>query len=68
MRITHKCNILVGIFRRKGLLGRYKLKWKDTTKMDLREIGYEGLNWIKLAQDGAQFLAFMRTVLKFRGP
>jgi hypothetical protein len=33
-------------------LGRPKRIWKDDIKMDLREIGIDGANWIRLAQYG----------------
>jgi hypothetical protein len=32
-------------------LGRPRHRWKDNIKMDLREIGINGANWIQLAQD-----------------
>jgi hypothetical protein len=30
-------------------LGRPKRRWEDNIKMDLREIGIDGANWIRLA-------------------
>jgi hypothetical protein len=36
--------------------------------MDLREIGIDGANWIQLAQDRFQCLAFMNTVMNLRVP
>ena len=30
--------------------GRPKCKWEDTMKMDLKEKGYGGVEWINLAQ------------------
>jgi hypothetical protein len=32
-------------------LGRPRHRWEDNIKMDLREIGINGANWIQLAQD-----------------
>jgi hypothetical protein len=32
-------------------LGRPRRKWVDNIKMDLREIGWDGVGWIKLAQN-----------------
>ena len=26
-------------------------RWGDNVKMDLQEVGFEGMDWIKLAQD-----------------
>jgi hypothetical protein len=30
--------------------------WEDNTKMDLREIGRGGMDWLNLAQDRGQLL------------
>jgi hypothetical protein len=35
-------------------------------KMDLREIGWDGVNWIDMAQDRDQWSALMNTVLNLR--
>jgi hypothetical protein len=32
-------------------LGRPRRRWVDNIKMDLREIGWDGMDWIELAQD-----------------
>jgi hypothetical protein len=32
-------------------LGRPRLRWVDNIKIDLREIGWDGMDWIDLAQD-----------------
>jgi len=32
-------------------LGRSRRRWEDNVKMDLREIGWEGVDWIHLPQD-----------------
>jgi hypothetical protein len=32
-------------------LGRPRRKWMDNIKMDLREVEWDGRNWIDLAQD-----------------
>jgi hypothetical protein len=32
-------------------LGRPRRSWEDNIKMDLREVGWEGADWIELAQD-----------------
>jgi hypothetical protein len=36
--------------------------------MELREIGIDGENWIRLAQDGIQRRAFVSTVMNLRVP
>jgi hypothetical protein len=43
--------ILVGKPKGKRPLRRPRCRWKDNIKMDLREIGISGVNWIWLAQD-----------------
>jgi hypothetical protein len=32
-------------------LGRPRCRWKDNIKMDVREKGWGGMDWIDLAQD-----------------
>ena len=32
-------------------LGRPRHRWEDNIKMDLQEVGCEGVDWIELAQD-----------------
>jgi hypothetical protein len=43
--------VLVGRLEGKRPLGRPRRRWEDNIKMDLREIGIDGANWIQLAQD-----------------
>jgi hypothetical protein len=43
--------ILVGKPERKRPLGRPRRRWVDNIKMDLREIGWGGMDSINLAQD-----------------
>jgi hypothetical protein len=47
--------VLVGRPEGKKPLGRPRLRWEDNIKMDLREIGIDGANWIRLAQDRIQW-------------
>jgi hypothetical protein len=32
-------------------LGRHRRRWEDTIRMDLREMGWECVDWVHLAQD-----------------
>jgi hypothetical protein len=41
--------ILVGKPEGKRPLGRRRRRWVDNIKMDLREIGWDGMDWIDLA-------------------
>jgi hypothetical protein len=44
-------------------------RWKETIiKMDLREIGWGGMNLIYLAQDRDQWLALINTEINLRIP
>jgi hypothetical protein len=47
-------------------LGSPRRRWEDNIKMDLREIGINGANWIRLAQDGDHWWAFVSTVMNLR--
>jgi hypothetical protein len=41
--------VLAGRPKGKRPLGRPRHRWEDNIKMDLREIGINGVNWIQLA-------------------
>jgi hypothetical protein len=43
--------ILVGKLEGNRQLGRPKRRWVDNIKMDLRDIVWDGMDWIDLAQD-----------------
>jgi hypothetical protein len=43
--------ILMGKSEGKRPLGRARRRWVDNIKIDLREIGWDGMDWIDLAQD-----------------
>jgi hypothetical protein len=49
-------------------LGRPRRRWEDNNKMDLREIGIDGANWIRLVQDRVQWWAFVNTVMNLQVP
>jgi hypothetical protein len=60
--------VLVGRPERRKPLGRPRRRWKDNIKLDLREIGIDGANWIRLVQDSVQGCAFVKTVMKLKFP
>jgi hypothetical protein len=60
--------VLVGRLESKRPLGRPGRRWEDNIKMDLREIGIDGANWIQLAQDRVQWRAFVNTVMNLQVP
>jgi hypothetical protein len=49
-------------------LGRPRRRWKDNIKMDLKDIGIDGENWIRLAQDRDQLRVFVNTVMNLQFP
>jgi hypothetical protein len=61
-------SILVGNPEGKRPLGRPRRRWEDNIKMDLREIGWGGMDWINLSQDRNQWRALVNTVMNLRVP
>jgi hypothetical protein len=60
--------ILVGKPERKRHIRTPRRRWEDNIKMDLREIGWGGMDWIDLAQDREQWRALVNTVMDFWVP
>jgi hypothetical protein len=56
-------SILVGRPEGKRPLERLRHRWEDNIKMDLREVGIDGENWIQLAQDRVQWQACVNMVM-----
>jgi hypothetical protein len=61
-------NILVGRSEGRRPLGRPRRRWEDNLKMDLREIGFGGVDRIHLAQDRDRWRALVNTVMNLRVP
>jgi hypothetical protein len=53
--------VLVGKPEGKRPLGRPRCRWVDNIKIDLREIGWVGMDWIDLAQDREQWRVLVNT-------
>jgi hypothetical protein len=49
-------------------LGKPRRRWEDNIKMDLRELGWGGVDWIDLAQDRDTWRALVCTVMNLRVP
>jgi hypothetical protein len=60
--------ILVGKPEGRRQLGRPRHRWMDNIKVDLREIGWDDMDCIDLAQDRDQWRALMNTVMNLRVP
>jgi hypothetical protein len=43
-------------------------RWVDNIRMDLREIGWDGMDWIDLAQDRDQWRTLVNTGMNLRVP
>jgi hypothetical protein len=52
--MRNACKILVKKSKGKSPLRRPRCRWRDNIRMDLREIGWEVVDWTHLAQDRDQ--------------
>jgi hypothetical protein len=64
------CRILVGNPEGKRPLGILRCRWVDniTCKMDLREMGWDGMDWIALVQNRNPWRALVNAVMNLRVP
>jgi hypothetical protein len=60
--------ILVANPEGKRPLGRPRRRWEDNIEIDLRDVGWGGMDWIDLAQDRDQWRALVNTVMNLRIP
>jgi hypothetical protein len=49
-------------------LGRSRRRWENNIKMDQREVGWGGMDWINLAQDRDRWRALVNAVMNLRVP
>jgi hypothetical protein len=63
-RKTYK--VLVGKPEGKRPFGRPRRRWEDGIRMDLREIGLWGVDWIRLAQNRDRWRAVVSAVMNLR--
>ena len=49
-------------------LVRPRRRWEDNIKMDLWDVGWEGMDWIDLAQDRDSWRVFVNAVMNLRVP
>jgi hypothetical protein len=61
-------NALVGKPEGRKALERPRRRWEDNIKMDLREVGWEGMDWINLATDRDRWWDVVYTVMNIRVP
>jgi hypothetical protein len=55
--------VLVGKTEGERPLGRPRRRWEDGIRMDLREIGLRGVDWIRLSQDRDRWRAVVSAVM-----
>jgi hypothetical protein len=48
--------------------GRPRHRWVDNTRMDLGEVGWDGVDWIGLTQDRDQYRALVNAVMNLWVP
>jgi hypothetical protein len=66
--ISYNNRVLVGNPEGKRPLGSPRCRWVDNIKIDLREIGWDGGDWIDLAQDRDQWRDLVKAVMILRVP
>jgi hypothetical protein len=50
----------------KRLLGRPMQKWKDNIRINLRDMGWEGVDWMHLPQDRDQWWDLVNVVMNLQ--
>jgi hypothetical protein len=60
--------LVVGKSEGKRPLGRSRRRWAENIKMDLLEIGWGGVDWIRLGQDREKRRALVNAVMSLRVP
>jgi hypothetical protein len=58
--------VLMGKPKGKRPLGGPRRRWEDGIRLDLREIGLGGVDWIRLAQDRYRWRAVVSAVMNLR--
>jgi hypothetical protein len=64
MRYAFK--ILVGTSERNRTLRRPRHRWEDNIRLDPREVGWEVVDWMHLAEDRYQLWVLVNSVMSFR--
>jgi len=60
--------VLVGKLEGRRPLGRPRRRWEDNIRMDLREVGCGGVDWMELAQDRDRWRALVSAMMNLRVP
>jgi hypothetical protein len=67
-RVCSTNRISVGEPEGKKPLGRPRPRWVDNIKIDLRETGWYGMDWVDLAQNRDQWRVLVNTVMNLQAP
>jgi len=62
-RTRNAYKILVGKPEGKRPSGRHRRIWEDNIRMNVKETGWEGVDWIILAQDRDQWRTLVNTIM-----
>jgi hypothetical protein len=62
------CKIFVRNPEGKRPLGRPRRRWVDNIKINLRQIRWDGMDWIDLAQDWDESRVLVNTAMNLRVP
>jgi hypothetical protein len=60
--------ILVAKPEGKRPLGRHRRRWENNIKMDIKEMGWESMDWINLAHDKDRWRVLVNTIMNLRVP
>jgi len=60
--------VLVGKPKRKRPLERSRLRWEDSIRTDLQEMGWRGMDWSDVFQDRDRWCALVNAVMNLRVP
>jgi hypothetical protein len=68
--MRYKCSYRILVRKPEGKrpLRKPRCRWMDNIKIDLRGIGWDGMDWIDLAQDRNRRRALVNTVMNLRVP
>jgi hypothetical protein len=66
--VRNAYKILVRKSEGKRPLRRHRHGWEDNIKVDLKEIGWKGVDWMHLAEDRGQWQVLVNMVMKLQVP
>jgi hypothetical protein len=50
-----------------SILGRHRRRYEDNIKIDVKEVGCGGMDWIELIQDRDRWVVLLNAVMNLRG-